>query len=181
MVDFVLDYLRGVAGERLRSRGERRVDVRHLDALIARAGAHALKGKAALLGLVFARRFDDFGVVHEQRRALVARHDDALAHADHVRGKPHAFVLVRGERVDKVLPYARVRRGGVDARHREQDGGRDDCANHEVPFYASARNDRAILALSRTFLRLGRANDFATACRGAASPKGFARRRVGAL
>ena len=100
VVNLMLNDLRLEARKRLFARCERFIEIGDPDALVARAGPHALKRQTAFLGLVLTRRLDDFRVVHEHRAACARRHDDALAHTDHVRREPHAFVRVRSKRVE---------------------------------------------------------------------------------
>ena len=130
VVDFVLDDLGRVAGERFGARGERLVKIIHADAAPARGGARARKGEAALLGLVLVGALDDDRVVHEPCARAVLNHDDALALPDHVRRHADALVRMRRKGVEQVLADRGVLGSRVGARHTQHDGGGDDGADH---------------------------------------------------
>lgn len=113
MVDFVLNDLGGVAREVLDTADEVLVQILHLNAAITCAGALADEREATFARLVGVDLLKNLRVVHEQRLAAVFYADDAFAYANHIGGKPHAFVLVFVKRVQKVLPGRGVLGAGV--------------------------------------------------------------------
>ena len=113
MVDFVLNDLGGVAREVLDAVDEVLVQILHFNTAITSAGTLANERKASFACLVGVDLLKNLGVVHEQRLAAVLYADDAFAYANHIGGKPHAFVLVFVKRVQKVLPGRGVLGAGV--------------------------------------------------------------------
>ena len=108
VVDLVLDYLGGEAGEGLDALLKLLVEPAHLYRAVAPSLAGAVERQAALLGLICARLLYNFGVEHDLKFALVVKGNDALTYADHVRRHAHAAVLVGDERVEKILRRAEI-------------------------------------------------------------------------
>lgn len=112
VVYLVLDDLCREARVRLRM-------LRHLQVLkpdpypaVPDSRALPLQRKAALARFVFPERADDFRIEHDRGHTAVVENDDALEHADHVRGHPDAFVGMGPERVEQVFRGGKVMRGG---------------------------------------------------------------------
>lgn len=111
---------------------------------IARAGACAFEREAGLLGLIFVVPLDNAGVEHYECTGAIGYGDHAFALADHVCGKPHAFMGMGGKRVCQVAPDGDIFWCGRHAGHAQHDGRGDDVANHDFPLWI----DRGWLGVS---------------------------------
>ena len=107
MVDFVLNDLRRPAGERLDARLELLILPLHLNGLVALRFPRAGQGQAALLRVIGRGFFDDCGIEHDHVITIVVERNNALVDADHIRRHAHAAILVRGQRIQQVLPPLR--------------------------------------------------------------------------
>ena len=130
MIDFVLDDLGGVAREVFDAVGEVLVQILHLNAPIAGAGALAGKRETSFARLIGIDLLKNLRVVHQERLAAVLYADDAFAHADHIGGEAHALVLMLMERIQEVLPGHGVIGARVFGRQAQKELGFHDGLNH---------------------------------------------------
>ena len=110
----MLDDLGGKAGETACFRLEFRVEVLHLDALIADALPHARQAQAAFLCRKAPGLLRDDGVDHHNIHDARGEDDHALVHADHVRCHAHTALTVRSQRVPEILDQRRILRRSGD-------------------------------------------------------------------
>lgn len=122
VVGLVLDDLRRVPTKGFKALAKVLVEIADHNAPVPRGGARAGKRQAALVGLVFAGACRDARIVHEPRARAVLYDDDALELTDHVRRHADAFVRVRGQCVEQVLPDGRIGGRGLGGWHAGQDG-----------------------------------------------------------
>lgn len=111
------------------------VSVGYADAAVARAGACAFKREAGFLGLILVVLLDNAGVEHYKCARALGYGDHAFALADHVCGKPHAFMGMGGKRACQVAPDGDIFWRGRHAGHAQHDGRGDDVANHGFPLW----------------------------------------------
>lgn len=93
VIDFVLDDLRGPAGEGGVAGAEPTVLVVDLDTSITQCAAFAGQGQASFLGVEGTVRSGDHGVEHHRytpAKVFIHEDDDAFAYANHVGGHAHA-------------------------------------------------------------------------------------------
>lgn len=130
MVDFVLDNLGGVAREVFDAVDEALVQILHLNATVAGAGALADQRKTSFARLIGIDLLKNLRVVHQQRPVAVLYADDTLAHANHIGGEAHALVLMFMERIQEVLPGHGVIGARVFGRQAQKELGFHDGLDH---------------------------------------------------